>query len=126
MSGSKFVCDCTVVHHEVVDDIKKSMIDVGEYKKLAAFFKVFADETRIKILWALDLSEMCVCDICSVLDMSKSAVSHQLASLRKEHLVKYRREGKSVYYSLDDEHVKQVFETGLEHIRHFNENTKSE
>ena len=119
MSAGKFICDCTVMHQEIVDDVKKAMIDMGEYKKLALFFKVFADETRIKILWALDLSEMCVCDICSVLDMTKSAVSHQLALLRREHLVKCRREGKSVYYSLDDEHVKQVFETGLEHIRHF-------
>lgn len=83
------------------------------------FFKVFGDETRIRILEALDRRrELCVSELCDELDMSKSAISHQLAALKSERLVKYRKDGKQVFYSLDDEHVKTVFEMGLEHIRH--------
>ena len=86
-------------------------------KALADFFKMFADPTRGKILWALDQSELCVCDLGEVLGMSKSAVSHQLGTLRKAHLVKFRREGKNVFYSLKDEHVKSILEVGMEHIQ---------
>ena len=83
---------------------------------LAEFFKVFADSTRMKILWALHESELCVCDIAVVLDMTKSAVSHQLKYLRDANLVKFRKEGKIVYYSLSDNHVKKIFEMALEHL----------
>lgn len=121
MTKSKYTCDCTVIHQDIVDKIKNEMIAEEEFTKLSTFFKVFGDRTRIRILWALDCCEMCVCDICSVLGMTKSAISHQLSTLRKAHLVKYRREGKTVYYSLDDEHIKKVFETGLAHIRHIKE-----
>ncbi|HOE56875.1 MAG TPA: metalloregulator ArsR/SmtB family transcription factor, partial [Bacillota bacterium] len=79
-------------------------------------FKVFGDTTRIKILCALFESEMCVCDIAALLNMNQSAISHQLRVLKQARLVKYRKEGKVVYYSLDDEHVKQVFEVGLMHV----------
>lgn len=118
MSRSEFVCNCNIVHHDVVDRIKKEMLSGAEYESLSAFFRVFGDETRIRILWALDQHEMCVCDLCNVLEMTKSAVSHQLSSLRKVHLVRFRKDGKSVYYSLDDEHIRKIFETGLEHVRH--------
>lgn len=80
------------------------------------FFKVFGDPTRVNILWALDRREMCVCDIAGALDMSKSAVSHQLAVLRAAALVKFRREGKAVFYSLADEHVCSILECGTEHV----------
>ena len=83
---------------------------------LADFFKVLGDSTRARIMWALDESEMCVCDLAVLLNMTKSAISHQLRSLRQANLVKYRREGKVVFYSLADDHVKQIFEKGLEHI----------
>lgn len=83
---------------------------------LAELFKVFGDSTRIKILWALDEAEMCVCDIAVLLNMTQSAISHQLRVLRQNKLVKNRKEGKVVYYSLDDEHVKQIYEQGLIHI----------
>ena len=83
---------------------------------MAVFFKIFGDSTRIKILWALDRAEMCVCDLAVLLNMTKSAVSHQLKTLRQEKLVKYRKEGKIVYYSLEDDHVKVILEVGLEHI----------
>ena len=124
MSVSEYSCNCNTTHHDIVDKIKKKMLKEDTYKSLAAFFKVFGDDTRIKIIWALDKHEMCVCDLCNVLDMNKSAISHQLSSLRREHLVKYRREGKSVYYSLDDQHVRLVFEMGLEHIGHKHKNEK--
>jgi len=120
MSKSEYTCNCSTVHHDVVDEIKEKMLDSEKYTKAAEFFKVFGDVTRIKILWALDQKEMCVCDLCDVLDMSKSAISHQLGSLRDKHLVKYRKDGKSVFYSLDDNHVRAIFETGLEHIGHIN------
>lgn len=118
MARSEYSCDCNIVHHDIVDKIKLSMEKTDDYSKLAVFFKAISDETRVKILWALDINELCVCDLCNVLDMTKSAVSHQLSYLRKLHLVKYRKEGKSVYYSLDDYHVREVFEKALEHVRH--------
>jgi len=110
------VCDCDVIHSEVVEEVRHSMPQEEELYDLADFFKVFGDSTRIKILWALDRSEMCVCDLAVLLNMTKSAISHQLKTLRQEKLVKYRRDGKNVYYSLQDEHVKNILEIGLEHI----------
>jgi ArsR family transcriptional regulator len=83
---------------------------------LAELFKVFGDTTRIKILYALFASEMCVCDIASLINMTQSAVSHQLRVLKQARLVKYRKDGKVVYYSLDDEHIKHIFDQGLMHI----------
>ena len=82
---------------------------------LAELFKVFGDSTRIKILWALDEDEMCVCDIAYLLNMTQSAISHQLRVLKQAHLVKSRREGKVVYYSLADDHVKLILDQGLIH-----------
>ena len=82
----------------------------------ADFFKVFADSTRIKILWALHENELCVCDIAEVLGMTKSAVSHQLSSLRRANLVKNRKDGKEVFYTLSDDHVKKIFEMAVEHL----------
>ena len=83
---------------------------------LAEFFKVFGDSTRIKIICALFESEMCVCDLAALLNVSQSAISHQLKTLKSARLVKYRRDGKVIYYSLDDEHVKHVFDEGLRHV----------
>ncbi len=110
------VCDCEVIRSEVVEEVRKSMPDEEKLYDLADFFKIFGDSTRIKILWALDSAEMCVCDLAFLLNMTKSAVSHQLKTLRQEKLVKYRREGKNAFYSLQDEHVKNILEIGLEHI----------
>ncbi|KJR46489.1 Cadmium efflux system accessory protein [Desulfosporosinus sp. I2] len=83
---------------------------------LAELFKVFGDSTRIKILWALVEAEMCVCDIAVLLNMTQSAISHQLRVLKQARLVKYRKDGKIVFYSLEDEHIKQIFDQGLIHI----------
>lgn len=110
------VCDCEVIHADVVETVSKHMPNDEKLYDLADFFKMFGDSTRIKILWALDKTEMCVCDLAVLLNMTKSAVSHQLKTLRQEKLVKYRREGKIVLYSLLDEHVKDILEIGLEHI----------
>ncbi len=117
MSKDELFCDCDVIHADVVDSVKKKMPEEHELYDLSDFFKVFGDSTRVKIMWALDESEMCVCDIAVLLNMTKSAISHQLRSLKQANLVKYRKEGKIVFYSLADDHVKDIFEKGLEHIR---------
>lgn len=109
-------CDCDVIHEEVVAAVKKKMPHEETLYDLAELFKIFGDSTRIKILWALEESEMCVCDIAFLLNLTQSAVSHQLRILKQSNLVKSRREGKIIYYSLSDEHVKQIFEQGLSHI----------
>lgn len=110
-------CDCSTIHEEVVAEVKQQMPLEEELLCLADLYKVFSDSTRIKIICALLKSEMCVCDIAVLLGMTKSAISHQLRTLRQTRLVKYRKEGKVVYYFLDDEHVGMIFEQGLLHIR---------
>ena len=103
---------------KAVGKAKTDMLDAEIIESLSKLFKVFGDPTRIKILWALNVHELCVLDICEVLGMIKSAVSHQLATLKEAKLVRARREGKEVYYALDDEHVKEIFETGIIHVTH--------
>lgn len=109
-------CDCTIIHEDVINKVKAKMPVEENLYDLAELFKVFGDTTRIKILWALVESEMCVCDIAALLNMTQSAISHQLRVLKQARLVKYKKEGKVVYYSLDDEHVGQIFDQGLAHI----------
>ena len=103
---------------EAVGKAKTDMLDSEIIESLSKLFKVFGDLTRIKIFWSLNVHELCVLDICEVLGMTKSAVSHQLSTLKEAKLVRARREGKEVYYSLDDEHVKEIFETGIIHVTH--------
>lgn len=103
---------------EAVNLVKTNMLENNKITLFSKLFKVFGDPTRIKILWALNVYELCVFDICEVLGMTKSAVSHQLSTLKEAKLVKSRREGKEVYYSLDDKHVKEIFETGIVHVSH--------
>ncbi|MHB1391869.1 MAG: ArsR/SmtB family transcription factor [Clostridia bacterium] len=109
-------CNCSIIHLDVVDRVKEIMPEEELLYDLAELFKVFGDTTRIKILCALFEAEMCVCDIASLLGMNQSAISHQLRVLKQARLVKYRKDGKVVYYSLDDEHVKHIFDQGLIHI----------
>ena len=109
-------CDCNVIHEDIVNKVRGKMPLEENLYDLAELFKVFGDTTRIKILCALAEADMCVCDIAVLLNMTQSAISHQLRVLKQARLVKYRREGKIVYYSLDDEHVKQIFDQGLIHI----------
>ena len=110
-------CDCDVVHKEVVEKVKNNFPADELLGDLSDFFKVIGDGTRIRILWALDESEMCVCDIANLLNMTKSSVSHQLRALREANLVKFRKVGKEAMYSLSDGHVKEIFEQGLIHIQ---------
>lgn len=118
MSKNEFVCDCNIIHKEVVEDTQNKMPEENTFFKLADFFKLLGDTTRARILWALDQNEMCVCDIANVLGMSKSSISHQLSTLRRANIVRCKKLGKEVYYALDDDHVKKSFELGLEHINH--------
>jgi ArsR family transcriptional regulator, lead/cadmium/zinc/bismuth-responsive transcriptional repressor len=110
------LCDCTVIHEETVNLVREKMPVEENLYDLAELFKVFGDSTRIKILCALVESELCVCDIAALFSMTQSAISHQLRVLKQARLVKYRKDGKIVYYSLADEHVKQIFDQGLTHI----------
>jgi len=123
MSGGKLMdkniefCNCSTIHEDVVEKVRKLIPEEETLYNLAELFKVFGDSTRIKILCVLFETEMCVCDIAALLNMTQSAISHQLRVLKNARLVKYRREGKVVYYSLDDQHVKQIFDQGLIHIK---------
>ena len=116
MNKKDLVCDCEVIHGEIVDVVRKMMPQEEQLYELSDFFKVLGDSTRVKIMWALDMQELCVCDLAVLLNMTKSAISHQLRALREARLVKFRKDGKVVYYSLADHHVKQVFEMGYQHI----------
>jgi ArsR family transcriptional regulator, lead/cadmium/zinc/bismuth-responsive transcriptional repressor len=109
-------CYCSVIHQDIIDQVKEKMPLEENLYDLAELFKVFGDTTRIRILWALAESEMCVCDVAALLNMTQSAISHQFRILKQARLVKHRKDGKIVYYSLDDEHVKQIFNQGLVHI----------
>lgn len=109
-------CDCNVIHEDVVNQVREKMPPEENLCDLAELFKVFGDSTRVKILWALNEAEMCVCDIAVLLNMTQSAISHQLRVLRQATLVKNRKEGKVVYYSLDDDHIKHIFDQGFIHI----------
>ncbi len=111
-------CNCTIIHEDIVNKVKESMPMEEKLYDLAELFKVFGDTTRIKIIYALFESEMCVCDIAALLGMNQSAISHQLRVLKQARLVKYRKDGKVVYYSLDDEHIKNIFDQGFMHITH--------
>lgn len=112
------VCSCTVVHDEVIEKVINNMPEEEVMLDLADFYKSFSDLTRMKIICALLESEMCVCDLAHLLKISQPAVSHQLRTLRQARLVKFRREGKVVYYSLDDDHVRNLISEGLAHIKH--------
>ena len=111
-------CDCEVIHREVVEDTRRKMQEEKEYQHLASLFKMFGDGTRVKILHALEQNELCVCDLAALLGLTKSAVSHQLKALRMSNLVKSRRDGQVVYYSLADDHVKYILDIGFDHIHH--------
>lgn len=110
-------CDFVHVHEETVERVQSQMPDAEELQDLADFFKIFGDHTRIRILYVLFQSEMCVCDLAQALDMTQSAISHQLRVLKQMKLVSNRREGKTVFYSLADGHIKTIMNQGMEHIR---------
>lgn len=111
-------CGCNIIHEGTVRKVQKQMPGDTEIDYMSELFKSFGDPTRLKILFALSKEEMCVCDIAALLNMSQSAISHQLRVLRNVRLVKNQKIGKSVYYSLDDNHVKSIFEQAMEHVAH--------
>ena len=118
MERKELMCDCNIIHQNAVNIALKNKPKEKELENLTTLFKILGDSTRTKILWILDHHEMCVCDIANVLNMTKSSISHQLAILRETGIVRFRRSGKEVYYTLDDEHISRLYEIGLEHINH--------
>lgn len=110
------ICETMIIHTDIIEKVKSDFPADSLVEKMALFYKIFGDSTRIRILCALDKAELCVCDMSALLGMTVSAVSHQLKLLRESDLVKTRRDGKIVYYSLSDEHVQKIIECGMEHI----------
>jgi ArsR family transcriptional regulator len=110
-------CITKGIHRDTIRTVKRNMPDPIALYDLADLFKLFGDSTRLGILWALSESEMCVCDLCALLKMKQPAVSHQLKNLKQSRVVKARRDGKIVYYSLDDEHIRRLLNLGMGHIR---------
>ena len=115
MQKSHYTCDCNAIHEDVIARVQASMPAGEQFRTLSNLYKMFADPTRLKILWALSSERMCVCDLAVLLGMTKSAVSHQLKSLRLTNLVHNERQGKNVYYSLVDCHVREMLENGFAH-----------
>lgn len=109
-------CEAHELHRELLEIVNKTMPEETELYDLAELFKIFGDSTRIRILFVLFEAEVCVCDLAQVLNMTQSAVSHQLKILKQNKLVKSRREGKSIFYSLADDHVRTIIAQGQEHI----------
>lgn len=115
-SYEKLHCELIHVHQDIVDKVTQGMPSEDILFDLSELFKVFGDSTRIRILYCLFSSEMCVCDIATLLNMTQSAISHQLSVLKKNKLVKSRRTGKTVFYALADEHVRTIINQGVEHV----------
>ena len=109
-------CSCLIIHEDVVSRVQSQMLPQHRREAVAEFFKIMGDPTRVSILNALSLEEMCVCDIAALLQMTQSAISHQLKTLRQTRLVAYRKEGKVVYYTLNDDHVRGIISMGLAHV----------
>lgn len=111
-------CEELKINPENIRLVKACMLDDIDALRLSEVFKLLGDQTRIKIIFALSRCDLCVCDIAETIGMTQSAVSHQLRLMRNMKLVKFRKEGKTVYYSLDDDHILQLFNQGLEHVKH--------
>ena len=109
-------CDFIHAHEDIVEKVRQVMPGEDTLYDLTELFRIFGDSTRVRILYVLFESEMCVCDIAALLGMTQSAISHQLRALKSARLVKSRREGKTVFYSLADDHVKTIIDQGLEHV----------
>lgn len=111
-----FVCGENCPHYKKIDEVKKREPNTKEILTLSEMFKLFADNTRLRIICSILNTELCVCDLCELLELNQSTVSHQLQLLRSAKLVKYRKEGKQVFYSLKDEHIEKIISLSLEHI----------
>ena len=113
----KYICDREYINKKAVQEVKSGMLDSKAILKTSNIFKILGDSTRLKILGVLSQKELCVCDLSALLGMTQSAISHQLRLLRSSNLVKFKKEGKIVYYSLADEHVVNLIEMGVKHAK---------
>jgi len=120
MPKNNYVCDCNICHKDIVEDTMEKIIDTFTIQKVADFYKIIADPTRCKIISALMINPMCVCDLCNIMSMSKSSISHQLTKMRDAKILKCVRQGKEVIYSLEDDHIKEIFATTVRHLQHEN------
>lgn len=118
MPRNEFTCDCNAVNETLVKATLSVMPDENVFSNLACFYKLMGDPTRCKLIFSLTQAEMCVCDLANVLSMTKSSISHQLSKMKTCGIVKCRREGKEVYYSLDDAHVSEIYAATMAHIQH--------
>lgn len=109
-------CEETVIHPDVVEKLKKELLTESKSYSLSECFKIFGDFTRVRIIQLLSLQELCVCDIATILNISQSATSHQLKILRQFGVAKPRKDGKMMFYSISDDHIKNIFINGLDHI----------
>ena len=110
------LCKEGKIHEDIVKRVKQNMPGADKVMRVSELFKIFGDITRVNIICVLFQSEMCVCDIANLLGMTQSAISHQLRVLKSSRLVKYRRDGKSIFYSLNDEHISQIFDLAMKHV----------
>lgn len=116
MKNSETICEITWIDKQKISNVKKKMKSETTIERLSETFKVLSDKTRVKLLFALSIQELCVCEIANLLETTKSAISHQLRILRNMRLVKYRKDGKMAFYSLDDNHITNLFAEGLKHV----------
>lgn len=117
MEEKDLVCNEKCPHYNKIKEVKSKELSFDEIIEMADIFKLLADSSRLKIICSILNNELCVCDLCELLNLTQSNVSHQLQLLRTSKLVKYRKEGKQVYYSLQDEHIEKIITMVLEHIR---------
>jgi len=117
MGKSELICDCDIIHQNIVEKVKNNILDEQTLTLMSNFYKAFADSTRIKIINALNIHKMCVCDIAVLLNMTKSAISHQLKYLKRLNIISSQKQGKFVFYSLADNHVEKLFKICHEHIK---------
>lgn len=115
-AGKTAVYGCKTVHEDSMGRVRGAQVPVARLLRMGELFKIFADPSRLRILGALAAEELCVCDLAASLEMSQSAVSHQLAVLKRSRLVRYRRDGQTVFYTLDDDHVRQILAVASEHL----------
>ena len=116
MGKNENTCDCNMVHGETIEHVRQEIVSQDELTRMAKLYKIFGDGTRLNILAALNCHEMCVCDLAVLMNMTKSATSHQLRILRENNLVRFEKVGKHSYYSLADEHVRDILDIALDHV----------
>jgi ArsR family transcriptional regulator len=125
MKSIPAICLTKCIHQDIVQKVQQKMPDTASTHRMADFYKLISDSTRVRILWALSESEMCVCDICALMEMKQSAVSQQLKNLKQSRIVQNRRKGKVVYYALVDDHIRKLMDLGMAHVKESSKNRRS-